>query len=113
MVLTSALALATPPLLLGLLKKWMGKPSNPRPRSWAIQLQGAEPEAVARSDFDLVIIDYSRDCWSSGEYSPKEVELMRSGGVVPVAYLSIGEAEVHHPLEELGVWLPPPAGETP
>src|SRR5262249_8190656 len=46
-------------------------------RSWGYQLQRANPERVAASPFDLVVVDYSRNGTESGRFSRAEVERMR------------------------------------
>ncbi|WP_297507000.1 MJ1477/TM1410 family putative glycoside hydrolase [Thermococcus sp.] len=61
--------------------------------SWAYWLQNASPEVIAESGFDLVVIDYSRDGSDETAYTREEIEKLRKAGVIPVAYLSIGEAE--------------------
>lgn len=61
--------------------------------SWAYQLQNADPEEIAKSGFDLVVIDYSRDGTDDEAYSRSEIEKIKAAGVIPVAYISIGEAE--------------------
>ncbi len=61
--------------------------------NWAYQLQDAEPDSIAGSGFDLIVMDYSRDGSDEMQYSPQEVQQMAQSGVMPVAYLSIGEAE--------------------
>lgn len=61
--------------------------------SWAYWLQNASPEVIAESGFDLVVMDYSRDGSDEGAYTREEIEAIRQAGVVPVAYISIGEAE--------------------
>lgn len=62
-------------------------------KNWAIQLQNADPNSIANSGFDLVVIDYSRDGSEEGEYSQEDIQKIKDGGVIPIAYLSIGEAE--------------------
>lgn len=66
-------------------------------RSWGYQLQRAEPDRVAASPFDLVVVDYSRNGTERGRFSAVEVERMRQrpegSRRVVLAYLSIGEAE--------------------
>ncbi|GEM_PF-552724 len=62
-------------------------------KNWAIQLQSADPNIVATSGFRLVVIDYSRDGSEQGKFSPEEIRKMKDSGVIPIAYLSIGEAE--------------------
>ncbi len=61
--------------------------------SWGYQLQNADPSQIANTSFDLVVIDYSRDGSEAGEYTISEIELIKDSGVIPVAYISIGEAE--------------------
>ena len=62
-------------------------------KNWAIQLQNADPDVIAKSGIELVVIDYSRDGSEQGEYSLEEIRKMKDSGVIPIAYLSIGEAE--------------------
>ena len=72
-----------------------GRPWN-QVYSWAYQLQSPSVEAIARSSFDLVVIDYSRDGTHEGRFTRSDVERMRHGGGrtrLVVAYMSIGEAE--------------------
>lgn len=94
---TSALVLTTPLLFLELLNRATSSGGLVEKRlwvrSWAFQLQDAETVVVAQSGFDLVVIDYSRDGGSGGEYTREEIEIIKSSGVIPLAYLSIGEAE--------------------
>lgn len=65
----------------------------PKVRDWAIQLQEADPSSIVKSGFQLVVIDYSRDGSEEGAYSREEIDLLKSSGIIPIAYLSIGEAE--------------------
>lgn len=73
--------------------------TRPRPRDWsdvlsfACQLQHLDLEQAARSPFDLLIIDYSRDGSLDGRYTRAEVERLQSRGRRVLAYLSVGEAE--------------------
>ncbi len=62
-------------------------------KSWAYQLQNADPEEIATSNFDIIVIDYSRDGTDSGMYNPEEIEMIKESGKIVLAYLSIGEAE--------------------
>jgi len=64
-----------------------------RVKSWALQLQNAEPDLIAKSGFELVVIDYSRDGSEEGRYTKEEIKRIKASGIVPIAYLSIGEAE--------------------
>ncbi len=61
--------------------------------NWAYQLQDADPDEIAHAGFQLVVIDYSRDGSTAGEYTAAEIQRLRDAGVIPLAYLSIGEAE--------------------
>ena len=61
--------------------------------SWACQLQLADPHEISSSGFELVVMDYSKDGTEAGEYTAEEIEMIKSAGVVPIAYLSVGEAE--------------------
>jgi cysteinyl-tRNA synthetase len=61
--------------------------------SWAYWLQNASPDEIARSGFKLVVIDYSRDGGDEKAYSREEIESIKRAGKVPIAYISIGEAE--------------------
>ena len=67
-------------------------------RSWAYQLQGADGESLTlaeliASDFDLFVIDYSRDGDDAGAFTRSEIAALQSGGRIVLAYMSIGEAE--------------------
>ncbi len=62
-------------------------------KNWAYQLQNADLNEIATSGFELVVIDYSRDGSEQGKYTQEEIQKMKDSGVIPIAYLSIGEAE--------------------
>ena len=61
--------------------------------NWAYQLQNANPDEIAESGFSLVVMDYSRDGSPEGEYTRGDIQKIRDAGIIPVAYMSIGEAE--------------------
>ncbi len=61
--------------------------------SWGYQLQEADPATVAASSYDLVVIDYARDGTDGTAYSAGQIQQIRNGGKIVLAYLSIGEAE--------------------
>ncbi len=61
--------------------------------NWLYQLQNADPVEISSSGFEIAVIDYSKDGSESGEYSPEEIKIMVDAGVVPVAYVNIGQAE--------------------
>jgi cysteinyl-tRNA synthetase len=65
-------------------------------RSFLYQLQEIDLEAIGRTCYDLVIIDYSADGGSDGAFTTEEIEALSTGPGNPkivLAYLSIGEAE--------------------
>lgn len=53
------------------------------------------PAAIAETEFDVVVLDYSRDGSESGEFTPQEIATIRESGKVVLAYMSIGEAETY------------------
>ncbi len=59
-------------------------------KNWAYQLQNFEPNPTG---FDLIVMDYSRDGTEEGKYLPEEISKIKSAGPIPIAYISIGEAE--------------------
>lgn len=65
--------------------------------SWLYQLQNADPGEIAGTDYDILVIDYSRTGGEAGRYSAAEMETMKSRSPgqarTVLAYLSIGEAE--------------------
>ncbi len=60
---------------------------------WAYQLQDANPSEITTSGFKLVVMDYSYDGSDEGRYTPEEIGSIVDAGMVPIAYISIGEAE--------------------
>ena len=66
-------------------------------KSWGYQLQDVDPEVIAASPYDMVVIDYSRDGTSETVFTPAELETMKKkpdgGRRIVLSYLSIGEAE--------------------
>jgi cysteinyl-tRNA synthetase len=62
-------------------------------KSWGFQLQLPDPDTLADSRCDLLIVDYSRDGTAEGALSPQEVEKIRNSRHIVLSYLSIGEAE--------------------
>lgn len=61
--------------------------------SWVYQLQNANPEEIVESNVDLIVMDYSRDGTEAGEYSQEDINMIKESGILPIAYISIGEAE--------------------
>jgi cysteinyl-tRNA synthetase len=66
-------------------------------RNWGYQLSEIDPKEIKQSNFDLIVIDYSKDGSDDEAFTPSEVELMKSktdgSRKILLAYLSIGEAE--------------------
>lgn len=63
-------------------------------QSWLYQLQDINLEAVAQTDYDLIVMDYSKDGSSENAYAVNEIQtLQNKGQKLVLAYLSIGEAE--------------------
>jgi cysteinyl-tRNA synthetase len=66
-------------------------------RSWAYQLQNADPVEIQKSPYDLVVIDYSFDRRSTTSFPREVLNLMRrkpdGSHRFILAYFSIGEAE--------------------
>ncbi|WP_297090020.1 MJ1477/TM1410 family putative glycoside hydrolase [Thermococcus sp.] len=67
--------------------------SNLSVESWAYWLQNASPAAIVESGFDLIVMDYSRDGSEETAYTREEIEVIKGAGIIPIAYISIGEAE--------------------
>ncbi|MCA9792403.1 MAG: endo alpha-1,4 polygalactosaminidase [Candidatus Eremiobacteraeota bacterium] len=63
-------------------------------RTFAYQLQGCDFAQLRQSDFDLLVMDYSRDGHADNRYQSDEIASLRSDRpCLVLAYLSIGEAE--------------------
>jgi len=62
-------------------------------KCWGYQLQNAEPAELAASQYDVIVIDYSRDGTDAGAYTPEEIQSIKDTGKIVLSYLSIGEAE--------------------
>ena len=63
------------------------------PRSFLYILQDASIPGIIASGFGLVVMDYSRDGSDGGAYAPEEIRILRDHGIIPLEYLSVGEAE--------------------
>lgn len=63
-------------------------------RSWAYQLQGISISEIQNNrTFDFIVMDYSSDGTEAGEWAAHEIAAIEESGKMPVAYISIGEAE--------------------
>jgi cysteinyl-tRNA synthetase len=81
----------------------MVEPLEPRtflsvtePDDFVYQLQNVNLAAMAKTKFDLAVIDYSADGSDATAYTPTQIRHLRNGSgghKTVLAYLSIGEAE--------------------
>lgn len=66
-------------------------------RSWTYQLQHINLHVLAASNYDLLVIDYSRDGTAAGAFSASEIAALKTrpdgSRRFVLSYLSIGEAE--------------------
>lgn len=65
------------------------------PTSWAYQLQSIDIEELKNSDYDWLVIDYSKEGDDNTAFSSSEITSIREGksGRKILSYISIGEAE--------------------
>ncbi len=65
--------------------------------NWMYQLQASDPRAISTTNFDMAVVDYSRDGSQEMAFSREDVAQMkiRENGCprLVLAYMSIGEAE--------------------
>lgn len=68
--------------------------------SWVYQLQPSASQSredfigdIARTGFNLAVIDYSYDGTADEEFTPDEIGEIKSSGKFVLCYISIGEAE--------------------
>ena len=80
--------------------------------TWLYQLQDADPVAVATTDFDIVVMDYSADGSSETAYSAVDISTIATDGRsrTVLAYFSIGEAEDYRWYFD-GSWTNPITGQ--
>lgn len=71
-------------------------------------LNGPDLAAISDSQYDLVILDYSRDGSEEEAFTAEEIALLKAstGGKVVLAYMSIGEAEDYRFYWELAAGAP-------
>ncbi|MGB9780327.1 MJ1477/TM1410 family putative glycoside hydrolase [Caldanaerobacter sp.] len=62
-------------------------------KSFAYQLQDIDLKAIEKTNFDLIIIDYSRDGTDENRFTKEEIDSLKSSFKIALSYLSIGEAE--------------------
>jgi cysteinyl-tRNA synthetase, unknown class len=73
--------------------------------SWGYQLQNADPDQLAASKYEVLVIDYSRDGTDAGAYQASQIKAIQDRGKFALAYLSIGEAENYRFYWQAG-WVP-------
>jgi len=61
--------------------------------SWLYVLQDAYIADILRYHPDLVVMDYSHGGGEDTKYSRGDISLLKEHGIIPIAYISIGEAE--------------------
>lgn len=61
--------------------------------SWVYQLQDPNIKNLANSGFPLAVIDYSKDGSDDKKFPKYKLQHLIENNVIPIAYLSIGEAE--------------------
>ena len=61
--------------------------------SWVYQLQNSKIKNLVKSGFPLAVIDYSSDGSDGKRFSKNQLQRLIENNMIPVAYLSIGEAE--------------------
>lgn len=68
--------------------------------SWVCQLQPSKSQSrseflrdIARTGFNLAVIDYSYDGTANGEFTRDEIDELKGSGKFVLCYVSIGEAE--------------------
>lgn len=66
-------------------------------QSWSYQLQGLDIDAMAATDYDLIVIDYSRDGTAGRVFSASDIAALKikpdGSRRIVLSYFSIGEAE--------------------
>jgi len=80
-----------------------------RSPNWLFILQDADIQKIAGSAFSLVVMDATRDGTDETQYPEQEIQNLRSNGIIPICYLSIGEAEDYRFYWEADWWRRPPA----
>jgi len=66
-------------------------------KSWLYQLQNAEPDVIIKSGYNIVVMDSSRDGSEHTKYVSSSIEDIKTASIIPLCYLSIGEAEDYRP----------------
>ena len=66
---------------------------NPSDSNWVYQLQNPKIKNLANSGFPFAVIDYSSDGSDKKIFSKHQLQLLVRNNLIPIAYISIGEAE--------------------
>jgi len=61
--------------------------------TYLLQVDDTPMETIAATDFDLVVMDYSRDGTADTELTTSDIATLKNSGKVVLGYLSIGQAE--------------------
>jgi len=61
--------------------------------TWVYQLQNPKIKNLAKSGFPLAVIDYSSDGSDDKKFSKNKLQRLIKNNMIPIAYISIGEAE--------------------
>lgn len=64
-----------------------------QPLSWLVQLQGADINEIRDAGFQLAVFDYSKDGGDVMRYTHEEIQELINNSIIPISYISIGEAE--------------------
>lgn len=59
---------------------------------WLYQLQYADPQKIAGSDYEMVVIDPTRDGRNETRYASEEIASIQENGATVLAYITVGEA---------------------
>ncbi len=68
-------------------------PSFSEAESWLYQIQDANIDNIAATDFDVVVMDYAEDGTDDTAYTREQIQQLQDSGKIVLAYFSIGEAE--------------------
>jgi cysteinyl-tRNA synthetase len=60
---------------------------------YILELESISLNQIASTDFDVIVMDYSKTGDESGEYQPEDIIQLQNSNKVVFAYMSIGEAE--------------------
>jgi cysteinyl-tRNA synthetase len=66
-------------------------------KRWLYLLQNATPDVIIKSGYNIVVMDSSRDGSEHAKYVSSSIEAIKMASIIPLCYLSIGEAEDYRP----------------